>query len=158
MKPTEDLLKMKGNKNITTIAIINRIEGRERVKCIRFFLNFTLPSGQIVSDYISFPIDMTFEDFTNGDKPKDSDKLNIFFCQTIYHFNDCHFKTFLSKLKKDVDFHFKVRINNNQDNFEAINFVRHELFGVINVNTNKDDIFYLQCYVGENNSASPVIC
>jgi hypothetical protein len=159
MKPSEKLLKIKNDKAINSIAIVDRMEYLKdgttlRTRAFRFFLNVKDKySEEIFPVMFDEPADIRYEDYTQDVevKPKDSPLLYVFFYESYYHNQDSHWKTFLKKIKKDCDISFKIRINNNSE-FNARNGTgHHQLFGFIN-----DDCYFLKDFVGEQNSASPV--
>lgn len=162
MKPTEELIKLRSDKRITSVCVVDRWEAVERKKALRIFLDVTLPfTGEVKPIFIDAPIDIVFEDYTkmvDGMKVKDLDSFNMFWHEFVYPRAGHQWLTFLKRIRKDKDFHFKVRINNNWERLEEIGWSHHQLFGIIPRTdaVGDDEIYLLQDFCGPQNTASPV--
>lgn len=62
-----------------------------------------------------------------------------------------HLQTFLQAMKKDSDVSFKVSAYCGNDYYKELKLVSHKLTGIVD-----GKCYLLDCYVGANNSASPV--
>jgi len=167
MKPTPEFLKARNDKRLRSIAIVNRVEYKEvyknsaivrepeRIQCLRLHFEIPIPySDRYENTFLDVPIDIIYEDYTksqHGLKVKDEPKLDIFFYLYAYPYARDHVTTFLKAIKKDVEFGFMIRINNNTDKLNDMGWCSHELYGHIGENC-----YLLSKYTGDQDINSPI--
>lgn len=142
---SELFFKAKKDKNLNAFILIDRPGDPSLIRlCIHERSKY---NNETNYNFIEVPTEIKIDNYAGHDKDKAIKK--ICFHESIY--NDNHIKTFLDAIKKTSDVLFKVVAFNSCDAWKAVNFVSHQLYGIVDNKT-----YFLSTYIGNDNSASPI--
>jgi hypothetical protein len=153
MKTNDLFLKAKNDKNLSSMLVSDYVDHNNiRKQTIQLSIPIKKKYGNdhFDDEYIYTDTDITYEDYSTGHKisqAKENGRLK--FSDLVWY--RPHLFTFLKAIKKDSDVRFKVIAFNSCENWLKVDFVSHQLYGIID-----DNYYLLDTYVGYDNSASPI--
>lgn len=151
MQITSEQAKMLKNKRLTSFLV--QKFGQEEPKIVLYF------KGEFDSnteERVEFTTELKGVENYSSTSPLFGGKVEIekiSFHFSIYsHFGyGQHIKSFLKAIKAGDNVYFSIVAFNGCEQWEAVKFTNHKLYGYIN-----DKCFLLDSYTGAINSASPV--
>ena len=154
MKVSTDFLTAKKDKNITAIVVISRTEtdGIHRTYirlCLDVPVKYTEKKEMV---FVETPTEIKIDNYSGSYLSSMKTKVDIStICFHLPIYNENYVKTFLMQIKKDSEVTFKIVAFNSSDMLNELSLVSHQLYGTID---GKE--YFLNSYVGHNNTASPV--
>lgn len=143
MQVTAEFLKAKSDKNLRALVVHNH----QFKPSIRLVIDekskYSTESNTV---FIESETAIRVESYKQG---IDKSTFKIVFGESVYM--ESHIKTFLKDIKKNSSVTFKVVAFNSSENLNAVNFVKHTLYGYID-----NKMYLLSDYTGPQNLASPV--
>ncbi len=161
MKVSEEFLIAKKDKEVRSIGVFQRMEPKsytDRTLELKTYIRLGIEkSNKYNSDKQQIDVctdtEIHITNFSGSIFGRNSkvDITRICFTDMIYNTDLCHYKTFLSAIKKDSDVSFEVIAYNSSESIISVNWVSHQIYGIVD---NKK--YFLKSYTGPDNSASPV--
>lgn len=144
MKVSNEFIQAKKDKGLCAMLVIKRTNEAPIIRlCIDEKSKY---SDRIETAFIETETTISIDNYALH-KGVEIGKI----CFHLYAFNFSPVHTFLNAIKKDSEISFKVIAYNASGNLDAVNFVSHKLYGIID-----SKIFLLDIYTGPNNTASPI--
>ena len=154
MKVNEIFLKACKDRTVSSLCIFDRLDNNgERRQNLQLSIpikpkynnNFGCDSEYICTDTV-----IRYEDYSGNSTINKALQNNCLVLSTLVY-NRPHLFTFLRSIKKDSEVSFKVIAFNGNDNYKNVNFVSHQIYGIID-----EKYYFLENYTGPDNTASPI--
>jgi hypothetical protein len=156
MKISSDFFAAKKDKSLSAFIVKQETINDKICFYMRLCLNVKIPfTDRRESVFIETDTDISIDNcfqysFAYDEEKKQQIEIkNISFYMPVYFEN--HIVNFLNSIKKESNVKFKVIAFNSNENLNAVGFVSHQLYGIID---NKE--YFLSDFTGKNNSASPI--
>jgi hypothetical protein len=145
MQTSNEFLSAKKDKNVRSLIIKLNQDRQYMYLCIDTPIRYTDNKETV---YIESDTTIRIDNYSSSfGKKIDIKKI----CFHLSVWNDNFVRCFINAIKKDSNVFFKVVAFNQSENINSINWVSHQLYGIID---NKE--YFLSDYTGANNSASPI--
>ncbi len=161
MKANEDFLKAKRSGEVRNFVVADREERQSRycddiVRKKHIYLCIDERSrfdrSKVETVFVETDTDIRIENYSGSwIKNEQSKRPAGYICFMVSVHDNNYGRTFLNAITKDAEVSFKVVAFNGSDFTNRTGLVSHQLYGYIN-----DREYFLQSYIGADNSASPV--